>query len=157
MKYEIWVRFVPVEIREDSVWNLKVYRASLYLSDLCWEDTSYILDKKFFSLADQIYRSTASVSANITEGYSRSSHKEKARFYEIALGSARENKDWYCKSRHILGREKSQNRILILSSIVKLLLTMINEKRKSYKASEPNTAYVVDELENLLKISDGSD
>lgn len=157
MKYEKWVRFVPVEIREDSVWNLKVYRASLYLSDLCWEDVNYILDKKFFSLADQLYRSTASVSANITEGYSRNSHKEKARFYEIALGSARESKDWYYKSRHILGEEKSQNRIHILSAISKLLLTMINEKRKLYKTSEPNITYVVDELENILKNSDRSD
>lgn len=131
MKYADWIKSVPTEIQNDSVWNLKAYRTALYLSDLCWDDTCYILDQKLFSLADQLYRSTASVSANITERYSRYSLKEKARFYEIALGSARESKDWYFKSRHILGEEKSHIRVEILSLIIKLLLTMINEKRNS--------------------------
>ena len=150
MEYEEWVKTVPVEIVKDSVWNLKAYRASLYIADLCWKDTVYILDNKFYSLADQLFRSTGSVSANIVEGYSLNSLKEKARFYEIAFGSARESRDWYFKSRHILGIEKSHNRILILSSINKLLLTMINEKRKSYQASESYIEYNRDELKYLL-------
>ncbi len=110
MKYQKWIAEIPEEFTEDSVWNLKVYRAALYLSDLCWKDVNKIIDKKFYSPADQLFRSTGSISANITEGYSRSSFKEKARFYEIALGSARESKDWYFKSRHILGKNCSINR-----------------------------------------------
>lgn len=132
MKFEDWINSVPKDILEDSVWNLTVYRAALYLSDLCWEDTNQILNKIFFSLANQLYRSTSSVSANITEGYSRKSYKEKARYYEIALGSARESKDWYFKSRHILSEKTVEKRIAILTSISKLLLTMINDKKNQY-------------------------
>ncbi len=71
-----------------------------------------------------------SISANIVEGYSRLSNKEKARFYEIALGSAREAKDWYFKSRHILGEEVQIHRIEILTSIIMLLNTMIVDRRR---------------------------
>lgn len=150
MKYQEWLNELPEEITEDAVWNLKVYRAALFLSDLSWDDTQLIIDEKFFSLADQVYRSAGSISANITEGYSRNSHKEKARFYEIALGSARECKGWYFKSRHILGREKALYRMKLLTSVIKLLLSMINEKRDSAKVSEIQIEYLVTNLEKQI-------
>jgi len=75
---------IPDEIKKDAVWTLKVYRIVLLTFDLAWRDTKPILNRKLFSLSDWLYRSTGSISANITEGYSRHSHKEQARFYEIA-------------------------------------------------------------------------
>lgn len=129
MNYQNWLENIPAEIKSDSVWNIQAYRAALFLSDLCWHDTQNIINNRFFALADQLYRATGSISANITEGYSRNSFKEKARFYEIALGSARESKDWYFKSRHILGIDLINKRTKLLTSITKLLLTMINDKR----------------------------
>ncbi|MDZ7658275.1 four helix bundle protein [Fodinibius sp.] len=132
------------------VWNLKVYRAALYLSDLCWKDTQMIKDQRYFSLADQLYRAVGSISANITEGYSRNSPKEKARFYEIALGSARESKGWYFKSRHILGGKTALHRIKLLTSVIKLLLRMINEKRSSAKISEKEVGYLISDIEGNL-------
>ncbi len=150
MRFDNWIETVPKAIAEDSVWNLKAYRAALYISDLCWNDTKQIMDQRFFSLADQLYRSTGSVGANITEGYSRYSDKEKARFYEIALGSARESKDWYFKARHVLGEKRSLHRIKLLTSISKLLLTMINDKRNTDRLSEPEIQYESRILENLL-------
>lgn len=150
MIYKDWEESVPPEITGDSVWNLKAYRAGLFLSELCWQDIQHIADKKYFSLADQPYRSTGSINANITEGYSRNSPKEKARFYEFPLGSARESKDWYFKSRHILGEKAALHRIKLLTSIIKLLLRMINEKRNSTKTSEPIIECHTSELDNLL-------
>ncbi len=133
MKFNNWIEEVPVDIKEDAVWSLQVYQISLFLADLSWIDIQLIIDRKLFSLSDQLYRSTGSISANITEGYSRTSHKEQARFYEIALGSTREAKDWYFKSRHVLGNHTSSHRIRILTKIIKLLLVMINERRRTHK------------------------
>ncbi|MBC7896698.1 MAG: four helix bundle protein, partial [Cytophagaceae bacterium] len=45
----------------------------------------------------QLLRAVDSISANIAEGYSRFSGRERARFYEIALGSAREAREWYAR------------------------------------------------------------
>lgn len=135
MKYEKWVEIVPNEMKEDVSWRLEAYRLGLFLSDACWEDSEKIIHLKRFSLADQLYRSVGSISANIIEGYSRRSKKEKARFYEISLGSAREARDWYFKSRHAISYDLAYTRIKILTSIIKLLQSMISDQRLKSKNS----------------------
>jgi len=70
-----------------------------------------------------------SISANIAEGYSRGSDKDRARFYEYALGSARESRDWYYKGRHVLGEEVMTHRQRLLTQIIRLLPTMIPQQR----------------------------
>ncbi len=129
MNFEEWQSKVHQVMLHDPSWKMEAYRLSLFLSDICWVDTSSILDKRIYSLADQLYRSVGSISANIVEGYSRLSNKEKARFYEISLGSAREAKDWYFKSRHILGEEVFLSRANLITSIIKLLNKMIVDRR----------------------------
>ena len=52
-------------------------------------------DRRTIGLADQLYRSLGSIGANLAEGYSRGTGKDRAHFYEYALGSARESRDWY--------------------------------------------------------------
>lgn len=130
MTFTEWEKQVPEDLKSDVVWRIEGYRISLFLSDVCWYDTQQLIDNKRFALADQLYRSVGSISANIIEGYSRFSNKEKARFYEIALGSAREARDWYFKSRHILTIDKTEIRIKKLTSIIKLLHVMIVDQRK---------------------------
>lgn len=130
MKFEEWERTVPSQLREDVVWRIEAYRLGLFLSDACWNDTEKLLAEKRFSLADQLYRSVGSISANIIEGYSRISKKEKVRFYEYSLGSAREARDWYFKSRQVITIEVAQTRIKLLTSIIKLLQSMITDQRK---------------------------
>ena len=130
MTYNEWEKTLPADIKEDVIWKMEAYRLSLFLSDACWDDTHIILSEKRYSLADQLYRSVGSISANIIEGYSRKSKKEKARFYEISLGSAREAKDWYFKSRHLLTQKKANSRIQLLTSIIKLLIVMISDQRR---------------------------
>src|SRR6478735_12520831 len=86
-------------------------------------------DARTKSLADQLYRSLGSISANIAEGYSRGTSKERAHFYEYALGSAREARDWYYKSEDVLPGPVISHRIMLLSEIVRMLLVMIPDQR----------------------------
>ncbi len=103
MDYEEWERTVPEEIKCDSVWKIKAYRLALFAADLSWEDVTRLAqDRRTVALSDQLYRSIGSISANIAEGYSRGTGKDRARFYEYALGSTRESRDWYYKGRHVL-------------------------------------------------------
>lgn len=94
-------------------------------------------DKRTHELSDQLYRSAGSVSANIAEGYSKSSGRDRARFYEYALGSAREARDWYYKGRHVLDAAVVEHRIGILAQIIRLLLTMIPQQRNVTLREEP--------------------
>lgn len=133
MIYSNWEKQVHPDMKNDVLWKIEAYRYSLYLADLCWFDSQRIIHLKHFSMADQLLRSCGSVSANISEGYSRISDKEKARFYEIAFGSAREARGWYFKSRHILTPELASKRIRLVTRIIKLLLNMISDRRKAHK------------------------
>jgi four helix bundle protein len=127
---EEWEKAVPETFKADTLWKMKAYRLALYLSDLCWQDASVLMkDKRTVSLADQLYRAVGSVSANLAEGYSRSTGKDRALFYQYALGSARESRDWYHKARFILGDEISAQRGQVITEILRLLLTMIPQQR----------------------------
>ena len=95
------------------------------------------------SLSDQLFRAIGSISANIAEGYSRGSHKDRARFYEYALGSARESQDWYYKGRHILSEPVTSHRLDLLTKIIRLLLVMVPNQRK-VALKEDNQVYNAD-------------
>ncbi len=100
MNYEDWLKNAPKDITKDVLWSVTAYRYALFLSDLCWFDVTKLMrDKRTLDLSDQLYRAVGSISANIAEGYSRSTGKDRARFYEYALGSSRESRDWYYKAR----------------------------------------------------------
>lgn len=135
-----WEQDVPADIKGDGLWKMEVYRLSLFLSDLTWLDvTKLVQDRRTSGLSDQLYRAVGSVGANVAEGYSRSSGKDRVRFYEYALGSARESRDWYYKSRHMLGDRVSLHRIHLVTQITRLLLTMIPNQRHIYlKESSPD-------------------
>jgi len=128
--YRKWEETVPEEIKSDSVWKSKAYRLALFASELAWHDAITLLkDKRTISLADQLYHSASAISADIEEGFSRGTGRDRARFYEYALGSAREARGWYFKSRRILGHEVLTHRNVFLTQIIRLLLTMIPEQR----------------------------
>ena len=82
-------------------------------------------------VAGQLYDAAGSVGANISEGYSRGTGRDRARFYEYALGSARECRHWYHQSRHALGDEIFQHRLGILTQIIRLLLRMVPQQRQA--------------------------
>ena len=130
MKFSDWVADVPDALTEDVLWRMKVYRHALFLGDLVWHDSQKMMHTyRMFALGDQLYRAVGSISANIAEGYSRSSVKDQARFFEYALGSAREARDWYFKSRHALGEAVTNHRIDLATQIIKQLLAIVPNTR----------------------------
>ena len=139
MNYCEWEQNVPDAIKQDSVWNVKAYKLSLFLSDVAWQDATKLLrDKRTLGLSDQLYRSVGAISADIEEGYSRGSGRDRARFYEYGLGSAREARGWYYKSRHILQEQVIRHRIELLTEIIRLLLAMVPDQRGQTLREEPH-------------------
>ena len=144
-----WLTTVPIEITGDPLWRMEVYRLALFMSDIAWPDACKLMQNhSTLGLSDQLYRATGSISANIAEGYSRQSGKDQARYYEYALGSARESRTWYYQARHILTDQVALHRIKLLTSIIRLLMTMIPAER-GYKLLEARDPYEVD-LSTLL-------
>ena len=139
-----WEEAVPDAIRADPLWRMTVYRLALYLGDLAWDDaTDLHRDGRTRRISDQLYRAVGSIGANIAEGYSRGSGRDRARFYEYALGSAREARDWYYKARHKLGDDIAADRIALLADICRHLLGVIkNQTGRTLR--EPTVGYDAD-------------
>jgi len=144
MNYEEWVETVPQEIKGDALWRVEAYRLALFAAEMGWHDvTKLVGDQRTRSLSDQLCRALGSISANIAEGYSRGTGKDRARFYEYALGSARESRDWYYKARHVLGDNVAQHRLGLLTQIIRLLLTIVPQQR-GYAMREASLPYQAD-------------
>lgn len=144
MNYNEWEQSIPAEITGDRLWKMEVYRLALFASDLAWDDvTKLAQDRRTRGLADQLCRAVGSVSANIAEGYSRGTGKDRARFYEYALGSARESRDWYYKGRHVLGEAVTAQRLKLFTSVIRLLLTVIPAQRRTVMREEMSSYTVI--------------
>ena len=132
MRYAEWLDTVPSEITNDPIWKLEVYRLALFADEIGWQDVLALSKNNLmWGVADQLHRSLGSISANLTEGYSRSKGLDRARFFEISLGSARESRDWYYKSRHVLSTEVIKHRMSLITQIVSMLVPMIQHQRSN--------------------------
>lgn len=114
----------------DPLRRMAAYRLSIDLLDSAWPDTQVIRKHTTTGpLASQLYRAAGSIGANIAEGYSRSSGRDRVRLFEYALGSARECRHWYYASRHVLPPDGCEAQAVTLSRICQLLLVAIPEER----------------------------
>jgi len=156
MNYQMWAKTVPAEITGDSLWKMEAYRLALFAADLGWHDVTKLTgDRRTLDVASQLYRALGSIEANISEGYSRGTGRDRARFYEYALGSARESRGWYYKGRHVLLEAVAEHRSRLLTHVICLLLAMIPDQRAfgsflkenspAYRA-EPNQAPLTNPL-----------
>lgn len=138
MRYDEWQANIPDEIKGDSLWKLEVYRLGLFIAEISWHDTLELNKHSLTrSIADQLYSAVCSVSSNIAEGYSRSTGKDRARFLEYSLGSAREARDWYYKSHHTLKEEVVKHRINLLTQIIKILSVLTpNQRQKGIREEQ---------------------
>jgi four helix bundle protein len=123
---------------------MAAYRLSNALLDDAWFDAAKLRRNGLTSaVAAQLYRSASSIAANIAEGYSRGSGRDRVRLFEYALGSARECRVWYQAGQHVLGHEISDRRIAVLDQVCRILLTAIPRERnraidRRVKTEEPS-------------------
>ena len=131
MNYAEWETKLPLDVTGDTLWKIEAYRLALFTGYLAWADVSKLVrDRRTLDLTGQLYDAVGSVGANIAEGYSRSSGKDRVRFYEYGLGSAREGRHWYLQAQAILGDAVVRHRVSLLTQVIRLLLTMIPDQRQ---------------------------
>lgn len=98
----------------------------------------YILTAKFpsdekFGLTSQIRRATTSISANIAEGMSRNTNKDKIRFLNQSFSSAIEVINFLiiAKDLELISEEEYTNKRLKLEKITNQLNALSNSLRNS--------------------------
>ena len=129
-----WEANVPETIRRDPIWRTPAYRYAVWIGALAKRDVLELDAQRVYrNDADQLLRAVDSISANLAEGYGRSTGRERARFYDFAKGSAREARDWYFKLIDLLGRERVEERLAVLDRIIRILTAIIPRERASRK------------------------
>ena len=114
----------------DPLRRMAAYRLALGLVGDAWTDAEKVRAHPTTSfIASQLYRAASSIGANIAEGYSRSSGKDRVRLFEYALGSTRECRFWYHAARFVLDPRDYEQRSVVLTRICKILLVAIPRER----------------------------
>jgi four helix bundle protein len=126
MNYQDWEAAVPPTIRQDDIWQLDVYRLSLFVAALTWLDIDWLIDDpRAWGIVDQLQRAVGSISTHVAEGYSLGKTQNRIRYYEYALGSARAARDWYYQSQPLLGKTITDHRLTLLTQLIHRLLKLL--------------------------------
>ena len=121
---------VSAEGSQDPLSRMRVFQLASELIPDCFADAKLIrTDPITEGLAGQLYAAVCSIEANISEGYSRSSGKDRALRFEYALGSVRESMSWYKSALPILGEGTVINRRNRLEEMRRMLLAIIPRER----------------------------
>jgi four helix bundle protein len=108
---------------------MRAYQIAADLLGAAWHDAKKLSAEPVTErIAGQLYAAVNSISASLGEGYSRSSGKDRARFFEYALGSVRESISWYQGARPVLG-DVVPDRLDNLEEIRRLLIATIPRER----------------------------
>ena len=122
-----WETSVSPAETGDPIWKLHAYRVARYLLDCSLTDIAESHPPMHAQSADQLRRSVTSISANLSEGFSRRTPHDRVRFYTYALGSLREATVWYLSVRPHLPADRVQRRIDLLAQLRRLVLGMHGE------------------------------
>lgn len=107
--------------------KLTVYQHALEFAS--WSQDLIESSTKKTSTRDQLERSGDSIALNIAEGNGKFSKKDRARFFQIAHGSALESAACLdlLVARRCCARESILHGKAILEEIVKMLFTMLDQ------------------------------
>jgi four helix bundle protein len=124
-----------------SIDKVTAYKFAKLLAEAGWEDASVLQQHPLLvGVAPQLVRAIGSISANIAEGYARKSPRDRIRYYEYALGSVEESRSWFHVARCAMPPQTIGSRDNQLTSIRRLLLTMIANERRGHNWNSPRRA-----------------
>jgi len=126
-----WEPTVSADETADPIWQLKSYRVARCLVDLVARDAASLALRVDALTVGQLTRAVASIGANLSEGYSRRSTADRARFYGYALGSAREAALWYRSVAPFLDRRSVEIRMAFLAQERMLVMGMVRSVQRN--------------------------
>ena len=140
-EYEAWLRTVPADITDDTLWRMTAYRYALYAMSRAQVDVAALTRcRETRPLTDQLLRAVGAISASLEEGYGRSGGPDRAHFYEYALSTAREARGWYYKCSCALPAETLNARMAVITQIIRMLTKAVPEVRDSKTRWRPRRA-----------------
>jgi four helix bundle protein len=120
----------------ESYRDLRVWRESMTLAELCYRLTRSFPKEETFGLSSQIRRSAASVPANIAEGHGRENTRTFVQHLRIAQGSLKETETHFLLAQRVglLPQTDTDAVMAQCETIGKMLRSLIRSMQK--KAAE---------------------
>jgi four helix bundle protein len=129
-----------MEQKEFKDIKLRSYYFSLSVISLI---DSINIKQIFYSLINQLLKSSTSIGANLVEARSAHSKKDFIKFYEISLKSSNETKYWLCLLRDGLKVDKNKiNSLLSEADEISKIIASIIIKLKGTKANLIKEKYI---------------
>lgn len=124
----------------ESFRDLRVWRKSVDLAVLVYDFTRTFPAPERYCLAQQLRRSTASIPANIAEGFGRRSVRENMQFVSIAMGSLCETESHLELARKLnyLDQQNLDRVLALAGEVSRMLVVMRRSLRK--RANSPGTS-----------------
>jgi four helix bundle protein len=118
-----WEALAPSSQRGDPVWRFHAHRVALFLLERASHDAETLQRRHLKPFqTDQLLRSVASISANVSEGLGRQSAADRSKFFGYALGSLRESQTWYQAVSAELAPGVFEERMEQLTELRKILI-----------------------------------
>ena len=132
--FDQWEKRQLPEITSDVMWKMDSLRVAFYLLELARSDLpalrrAYGMER----VATQLIRAVGSIGANLTEGFSRATLPDRARFFSYALGSVRESIWWYATARDGLDDDRFRRRLAVLVRERRLLIATLRRTHDRMK------------------------
>ena len=121
--------------------QLKVWRKSFELTSEIYKITATFPAFETYAMKSQILRSVSSITANISEGNGQLYKKKEINFYNNALGSATETKNWLliALDQNYITKAQYDNLCAKLTEIIKMLIGCIKRVQTDMKAIDIGT------------------
>ena len=138
MTYEEWESGVHERVKREPIWRFLGYRKALFFYELVWRDCEKLThDVRGRAVAEQLIRSTGSISANIEEGHGRGYGRQRNWFFTVAIGSARESKGWYWRASNLFPPKVVDHRLALIDEVIALLVTELAHQRSRQVTNSP--------------------
>jgi len=107
--------------------DMQVWQESMDFTVSVYKHISRFPKEEKYGLVSQMQRASSSISANIAEGFGRATHKDRAHFYHIALGSLLETKNFiYLAGRlDYLKQDEIDNLVTEIDSVHKQITAIL--------------------------------
>lgn len=118
--------------------QLKVWQKSFELTSEIYKITATFPTFETYAMKSQIIRSVSSIAANIAEGNGQLYKKKEINFYNNALGSATETKNWLliALDQNYITEEQYTSLDTKLTEIIKMLIGCIKRVQSDMNATD---------------------
>ena len=110
-----------------------VWRKAMAVAREVYRLSSRLPDEEKYGMRSQTTRAAVSIPANIAEGWSRETMRDKAHFFAIAQGSLAETETLLtlCEDFHWFPREETEQLHALLDEVSRMLTTLRRRGRES--------------------------